>query len=201
MTIDMPTTPGFVSVRFGLQTNTQTFVSPLNNAMQRVLLSGAQWMSTYTLPPMNRVQAALWKAFFLSLDGRAGTFNAYDPDFVTPRGSAGGTPLVNGGSQTGSSLSIDGCTANVTNWLMAGDYFSVGGELKMLTSNASTNGSGQAMLNFKPALRNSPADNTAIITSKPTCTMALVDDSQSMWTTDKMRIHQPITFSGIEVFS
>lgn len=200
MTISMPASPGFVSCKFGLETNSQTFTSPLSKDSQRVLLGGSRWIATYTLPKMNRSQAAEWQAFFLKLDGMADTFYGFDPDAKTPRGVATGTPLVNGGSQTGSSLITDGWTASKT-VLKAGDYFSVNGELKMVTADATSNGSGQATLSFKPALRASPSDNAAITVSSCTCTMILVDDQQALWECDKNGIYEAKTFAAYEVFS
>jgi type 1 fimbria pilin len=200
MSIDLPSYPNFTTCRFGLETNTQTFTSPLTKATQRVKLGGARWSATYSLPAMNRTQAGAWKAFFLLLEGSANTFNAFDPDCKTPRGAATGTPLVNGGSQTGSSLITDGWTHSVL-VLKAGDYFSVNGELKMVTADVSSDGSGNATINFKPALRTSPADNAALTVQKPTCTMILADDMQGVWECDKNGIYQPKTFSAYEVFS
>lgn len=198
--INMPSYPGFVSCRFGLETNTQTFTSPLTKATQRLLLGGARWIATYSLPAMNRTQAAIWKAFFDQLGGGVNTFNAFDPDCKTPRGAGGGTPLVNGASQTGSSLITDGWPASTT-VLKAGDYFSVNSELKRATADVLSDGSGNATISFKPALRNSPGDNAAIIIDKPTCTMALVDDMQGIWECDKNGIYMPKSFSAYEVFS
>jgi hypothetical protein len=200
-TLAMPAAPNFTRSRFGLETNTQRFESPLTKTVQRVVLGGARWTASYTLPKMNRGRAAEWQAFFLGLDGSYGTFYGFDPDAKAPRGAGTGSPLVAGGSQTGSSLDIDGCTAGVTGWLRAGDYFSVGGEMKMLTQDANTNGSGEATLNFKPALRSSPADNAPLTVTSPACTMVLVDDMQAVWEADHNGIYQEITFSGMEVFS
>ena len=203
MTISMPAAPGFTRVRFGLETNTQRFESPLTKVTQRKLLAGARWTLTATLPAMNRSDMANWQAFLLQLEGSVNTFYGFDPDARNPRGPATGTPLVNGGSQTGSTLTIDGCTASVTNWMTAGDYFGVNGELKMLTANVNTNGSGQATLNFKPALRNSPADNAALTVRDATCLMTLTDDMQAIWEGRGNRVgfYDPITFSAVEVFS
>lgn len=198
--IDMPSYPGFVSCRFGLQTNTQTFISPLTRATQRLKLGGDRWLATYSLPYMNRTQASGWKAFLDLLEGGVNTFNAYDPDCLTPRGAGGGTPLVNGGSQTGSSLITDGWPAN-TIVLKAGDPFSVNGEYKRATADVLTNGSGQATIPFKPTLRSSPADNAPLTVTKPTCTMALTDDMQAMWECNQNGIYMPKTFSAYEVFS
>jgi hypothetical protein len=200
VTIDMPSSTGFTTVRFGFETNTQTFTSPLTKAVQRIKLGGDRWNATYTLPAMNRDKAAAWKAFFDLLEGSANRFNAYDPDCTTPRGTGTGAPLINGGSQTGSTLVIDGCTHSVV-FLKAGDYFSVNGELKRMTSDALTDGSGNATLNFKPALRATPADNALITVQKPTCTMILADDMQAIWECNVNGIYQPKSFNAFEVFS
>lgn len=199
MPISMPSSPNLVTSRFGLETNTQSFTSPFTKSTQRVLLGGARWSLSGTLPAMHRSQAAVWQAFFLSLEGSAGTFYGFDPDAKSPRGTGSGTPLVNGSAQTGSSLITDGWAANQT-VLRVGDYFTVNSELKMVTANALTNGSGQVTISFKPALRNSPADNAVITIDNPTCIMALVDDLQAMWEVNKNGIYQPKSFSAVEVF-
>ena len=204
MPIYLPTTPGFVTSRFGLEFNTQAFTSPFTKSTQRVALSGARWVWTASLPAMKRDRAAAWQAFFLQLEGAANTFYGFDPDAKAPRGLARftpGTPQVNGANQTGSTLNIKDCPTNVTGYLLPGDRFGVGGELKMVTAQVDTNGSGQATLAFKPALRNSPADNAAITLDRPTCTMAMADDQQAMWECDAMGVYQPKSFSAIEVFS
>lgn len=199
-TIDMPVTPGFTDCNFYLEANTQTFTSPFTRATQRQELAGARWRASYSLPAMTRRQAAPWIAFFLKLKGRVNTFNAYDPDWKTPLGPAGGTPLVKGGSQTGISLLIDGCTPN-TLFLHAGDPFGVNGELKRLTADATANGSGEVTLYFEPYLRSSPPDSAPITVIRPTCTMILTDDNQGSYTCDKNGIYQPKTFTAYEVFS
>jgi hypothetical protein len=82
------------------------------------------------------------------------------------RGAYGGTPLVNGASQTGNSLNIDGASLSITNWIRRGDYFSVivgtEPELKMATTDASSDGSGNVLLTFEPRLRDSPSNGAAI---------------------------------------
>lgn len=202
MAIDMPQIgAGFiVRSRFYLEAHTQTFTSPLTRNTQRVVLPGARWMASYTLRKMHRHEAAQLLSFFDRLEGAANTFNAFDPEGREPRGAASGTPLVNGGSQTGSTLAIDGCTAGVTGWMKTGDYFVINGELKRLTQDANTNGSGEVTLAFKPALRSSPANNAAITVRDCTCTMVLADDGQSAWDTNHNNVYEEITFSAYEVF-
>ena len=70
-----------------------------------------------------------------------------------------GTPLVNAGSQTGSSLAIDGLTSAP----QAGDVFKVADIDKVYTVLANaTVSSGGATLSINPALASSPADNAVI---------------------------------------
>jgi hypothetical protein len=199
MTISMPSNK-FTSASFYLETNTQTFTSPINRNIQRLNLGGSRWRASYSLPALNRLQWINWRAFFLQLDGMTNDFYGYDVDCKYNLGSWGGTPLVKGASQTGSSLLIDGCPNNITNYAMAGDYFTVNGELKQITANANSNGSGEVTLSFKPMLRNSPADNAAITFNPSMCRMILTSDTMTQWECDKNGIYSPKTFDAMEVF-
>ena len=80
-------------------------------------------------------------------------------------GNGGGTPLVNGASQTGSSLITDGWSNN-TLVLRAGDIFKVAGSNLVydVTADATTNASGQVTLSINPPIFSggSPADNAAL---------------------------------------
>lgn len=70
-----------------------------------------------------------------------------------------GTVLVNGGSQTGSTLAVDGLTATP----QIGDTFSVAGIEKVYTvMSVPTVTSGAANISIHPSLASSPADNAAI---------------------------------------
>jgi hypothetical protein len=70
-----------------------------------------------------------------------------------------GTVLVNGGSQTGTSLIVDGLTSTP----QQGDTFTIAGVQKVYAITSSvTVTSGGATLTINPALASSPADNAAI---------------------------------------
>lgn len=70
-----------------------------------------------------------------------------------------GTVLVNGASQTGSSLIMDGLTDNPK----VGDTFTISGVEKVYTVlTTATVTSGGATLSISPALASSPADNAAV---------------------------------------
>lgn len=70
-----------------------------------------------------------------------------------------GTVLVDGGSQTGTTLDVDGLTATP----QIGDTFTVVGIEKVYTiTNTVTVASGSASITINPALASSPADNAAV---------------------------------------
>ncbi len=199
-TLSMPAAPGFRASRFGLIANTQTFRSPLDGTVQTLELTGARWRANYELPPMKRAQAAAWSAFLTELLGSAGRFFGFDPDARSPRGSGLGSPLVNGAGQTGKSLIVDGWSAIETGLLLPGDYFEVGGELKMTTAQVVSDAGGEATLAFTPPLRASPADGAALTLLNPKTTMMLTDDEQAFWDADRASLYG-ISFAGVEVFA
>ena len=197
-TYAIPTTVGFSSVEFGLENNNQVFESPLSNSIQVSELTGARWYATFNLPPMKKDNALEYIGFLQRLQGRVHSFYGYDANHRSPSGTiAGSTLLVNGASQTGTSLVLDG-GANSTLVLKAGDFFSVNNELKMVTADATTDGSGDVTVNFVPSLRSSPSDDASITTTNPVCTMKLTGDSTT-YSINSSTIYG-ISFTGLEVF-
>lgn len=180
------------SAEFWLRTNTQQHLSPLNRDVQTLELAGAMWCSEIVLPPLAESEWRSLSAFLAQLGGPAGRFY-YGPPYParTARGAASGTPLVAGGGQTGRSLTTDGWTPSIQ-VLRKGDYVafdtaSGGRELKILTADATANGSGAATLAFAPPIRSSPLDNAAIIVAAPTCVVRLADDDQGRLSYEEAR--------------
>lgn len=103
-------------------------------------------------------------AFFLRLNGVEHRVRMPFFDHVQ-RGSLGGTPLVNGASQTGHTLVIDGATPTQTGWIKAGDILrcSSNNTIHMATTDSNSDGSGNVTINIIPELRRSPANNNPII--------------------------------------
>lgn len=198
--LSLPAAPKFKQARFGLSSNALTFQSPLNGTVQTVEFPGARWMLTASLPPMKRDTASDWQSFFAQLRGMSGRFYAGDPKGRVPRGTALGTPLVNGASQTGTSLITDGWTISQAAALKAGDYFQVGTELKVVLATVASNGSGQATITFEPPLRASPADNAPIITSNPVCIMRMTNNDQAGWDIEEAAVYG-MAFSAVESFA
>ena len=198
MTITMPSATRMIDSSFYLETNTQTFESPINKVVQTLELQGARWRFNFTLPRLSKAQFAPWKAFIMKCKGRAETFTASDPEWQTNLGAWTGTPLVKGASQTGNSLIIDGCTASITGWGKAGDYFNVSSRLHCLTADANTNGSGETTLAFEPPIYTAPADNAPLTFSPATIQMRLMDDGIGDWPSDHNGIYESKSFSAVE---
>ena len=151
-----------------------------------------------SLPPMEIADAARWIGFLIKLRGRVGSF-LWGDDSWTLQGAAGGTPLVNGASQTGLTLITDGWP-NSTLVLKEADVIQIGAgataELKRVTADATTNGSGQVTIDIWPQIRTSPGDNTAIVTSSPKGLFRLSDNRRG-WKVNEA-IHFGIQFRAEE---
>jgi hypothetical protein len=127
---------------------------------------GRWWTETYGIMTAS---SATTRGFLADLRAklRAGTiFTVQHPKMNTLLGAGGGTPLVNGASQLGSSVITDGWP-NSTAILKAGDVLTIGALLNVfdVTADVSSNGSGQATISINPPMYSSPADNGAIVTS------------------------------------
>jgi len=199
MPINMPNS-NFTSSSFLLSWNIQVYGNALTSQIQRKATTGARWVAQYELPPLKREGYAEWQAFFANLNGRLNTFYAYDPNATSPRGIGTGTPLVNGGSQTGNTLVTDGWTSSQTGILKKGDYFSVNNELKIITNDIDSDGSGNATLEFEPPLRNSPSDNASITVNDAKCEMVLLTDAVN-FSLNRSFVSSPIIIQATEVFS
>jgi len=176
--------------------NTQTFTSPLSGAVQTVEMPGVKWKATFPLRNLTPADAAKMRAFYARLRGRAGRFYLYNFAHPSPRGTASGSAFVKGASQAGTSLAIDGLAAGAT--LLAGDFFEVSGELKVVVADVTANGSGEMTLTFEPPLRASPGDNATVTLTQPKATMMLEDDAMRM--TTRAPFWSESTISCIEAF-
>jgi hypothetical protein len=162
-------------LEMALRYNTVVFSSPLTRATQTVEFPGARWEVQFTLNNLTDPDTAILQAFLAQLRGQAGRFTLHDFSRPTPRGTATGTPLVMGAGQTGTTLTMDGLAAGAT--LLRGDKIGVNGELKMVVSDATANGSGVMAVTFEPPLRASPADNATVTLINPTATFRLTEDA------------------------
>ena len=177
-----PSSPAFQSLN--IQSIQPTFISrAISGRRQARQIGGQFWKMTATFPPMTRAEFAPIYAFIIAQRGRYESFTLVPPVVGNPQGSAGGTPLVNGGSQTGRSLVTDGWTVSTTIF-KAGDYLKLAGNDKvyMITADVSSDGSGNATISIEPALVSSPADNAVVTYTSVPFTVALASGIQEFAT-------------------
>lgn len=126
---------------------------------------GRQWTETYG--PIDS-ESLTGRAFIAELNDiyRKGTIiNVLHPKVRALLGAGGGTPLVQGGSQTGISIVTDGWP-NSTVVLRGGDFVHFDGvpTIYDVVFDVTSNGSGAAAIVINPPIfaGGSPADNAAI---------------------------------------
>ena len=157
--------------------NTRVFESPFTRASQVLEYPGCIWKAQMTFRNLNRYWLRDIEVFILQLRGGASRVRLGDLVFSDPAGPAMGNARINGASQSGSLLNINGCQPEQT-FLATGDYFTTGNELKRLTADAVADIGGNAVLHFLPPLRKSPAHQQAITVRNSWCLMRLDDDDQ-----------------------
>jgi len=160
--LDLNQTPKVVTM--SIIGNTGLFSSPLISSAQTIARS-TKWNATYQFTNMREDERADLLGTIAALRGQDNRLRVVV--FDNPkRGAYGGTPLVDGASQTGFALNIKGASLSTGNWIRKGDYFSVlvgtEHELKMATADANSDGAGLVVLAFTPKLRASPANDAAI---------------------------------------
>lgn len=134
--------------------------------MRSTQQAGRTWRETFTL----NTQLTAHKAFLAQVRNlyRNGTsFDIAHIDYLVPKGTGGGSPLVNGGTQTGATLVVDATPNALSNWLRAGDLISVvvgsGVAVFEVTADVTTSTT-NANIPINPPIYSggSPADNAAV---------------------------------------
>lgn len=200
--ITFPTAQGFTRVTIAPRSAVAMFASPFTG-QQQVYQHPAQMLTaTIEIPPMKREDAADVIAAVLSLQGTRGTFYLGDPAWTSPRGVGTGTPLINGGSQTGQDLITDGWTISQSNIMRAGDWLQIGTgdtrQLCMVLVNANSDGGGNATFSLFPRIRTAFVNNTALVVTSPTGVWRLTDDSSFIQDVGAMT--RGVTLNAVEAF-
>ena len=197
--LTLPTATGVITQNFSLTRAVAVTTSPFTFQTQVHQHQGEFWRTVISLPPMLRANANIWLSFLLQLRGRRGTFKIGDQDAKTITGVATGTIRVNGASQTGNQVALDGFANSTNNVFKAGDYIQIGSYLYMVIEDVNSNGSGEANVKIEPALRSSIEtinDDTTVVYSNTTTLMRL-DTNELGWQTDKVSKYG-ISFSASE---
>lgn len=199
----LPNHTGIASITIRQSQRVRLSESRFNYVQQVLNYGGQRWEADVRIPIINHADARDWLAFLSKLKGPLNTFTMGDPVAATARGTPGGTPLVNGASQTGSSLIIDGCSLSQTDWLKAGDYIQLGtGEdarMHMVLDDVNSDGSGDATLSLWPDITSAPADN-ATVTVSSTVGAWRLSSPVLQWDTAPPSLYN-IEFSAVSVVS
>jgi hypothetical protein len=201
--VNTPTNIGIANITLMAENAVAISQSPFTFQQQVVAHPGQRWAASISLPPMKRQDAENWVAFLLSLKGQVGTFLLGDPNCFDAQGSARttpGTPLVNGASQTGDTLIVDGLPTSVTGYLLPGDYIQLGSgstsQLYKVLTQVNSNSSGGATLDIWPNLRSPTSDNAAVVVASTKGRFRLKDNI-TQWSINEISSYG-ITFDCVE---
>lgn len=170
-----PASPGISTIKWYEVNVIGRDVCPYNLKGQTFDWGAAGWGFDCSIDPCHRSEIQPWVAFLSALRGQNGTFIFGSEQWKSPLGAGGGTPRVNGASQTGLTLITDGWP-NSTLVLKAGDMFAIDNRLYRNLTDATTNGSGQVTLDIWPYAKNH-ADNSVIVIDSPKGLFRLRDNS------------------------
>ena len=188
----LPISPGPVALAWELIDFGSTQAGALGGAAQRINRLGGRWRATITLPPMSPALAREWAAT-LARGLRTGV-SWRIRQVSTPTGAPGAV-LVNGGSQAGNALIVDGGTAGYV--VKVGQWASIltGGQryLYQLAATTTLSGTGTGTLQIEPALRVQPADNDPVELGAPVIEGLLV--APPGWSIDANRLVNGLTFT------
>jgi len=182
MSGSFPTSPAMKGL--SIKSVQPTLVSRAISGRRQVRQIGGQfWQMTASFPPLTRAEFAPIYAFIIAQRGQYGSFALTPPIVSTGQGDLLGTPLVNGGSQSGRSLITDGWNASTLN-LKAGDFIKLSGHDKvyMITADSTADGTGNATLSIEPALIETPSDNETLTVSAVPFQVALAGEVQEFET-------------------
>ncbi len=164
------------ATEMGIVSNTKQFISPLTGYTQTASRKGGRWFLRMSFQNLRTDERGILKGLLGFMDGQVNRIQVGDHSYTGARGALGGTPLVKGASQNGTALITDGWP-NSTLVLKAGDLFSFSNgtysELKQVTTDATSDGSGNVTINIAPEIHTSPADNVALVTVAPVGTFML----------------------------
>lgn len=123
--LNTPTSIGIANIELSATNAVAVSRSPFTFSQQVHTYPGQMWSATVTIPPLRKEFVEPWVAFLLALRGQTGTFLLGDPNNVTPRGVATGTPLVNNGSAISAGSFVIGtryeiATLGDTDWVSIG---------------------------------------------------------------------------------
>ena len=187
--LNTPTTIGIESIELRAMNAVAVSQSPFTYKQQVISHQGQIWSASVSIPSVRRDLAAEWKAMLVALKGSVGTFLLGDPDYVTPRGTIGGSPTLSG-TAGDSTVSV-----TMTGTLLAGDYIQLGTSSAARLHQVLVDQDGSGNLEIWPNLRSTYSGET-VIYSSPKGVFRL-GNSTTSWSIDNASFYG-ISFDAIE---
>ena len=153
--------------------------SAFNGAVQAITLGAPRWQFTIETGVMRASEVPQWESFITRLAGKVHRARCWDWRRESPLGPGGASPTLQAPA-TGITATVQGLTASQNPVLRAGSYLGINGELKRLSVDAVSNGSGVATLTFEPPLRATAPSGTPVVLTRPTALFILVNDRFSV---------------------
>ncbi len=166
-TIAYPTSGLFVPQAWdwGMRANVFMSTSPYSGDVQTVEVPGARWLCSLTYAPKSDAHQAEIEAFWARVRGPVNRVALWHMKRPAPRGTLRGTPtLASAVAQFATTLPI---TAGAGETLLAGDMVGVGGQLHMVTADA-TAAAGVITAQVSPPVRAARASGAAVTWDRPT---------------------------------
>lgn len=157
-------------------------------ASQTYSYAGKRLEFNLQYPPMSHANANAFIAWLLKLDGMVGTFYFSDPDPLL--GTGLGSPVVAAGGFASDmkSVATSGWTASKTGVLLPGDWISFSNhELKRVTDQVDSDGSGNATIYFEHPQRTAVSTGTAIALGTNAKGIFKLSDSNIEYSSDVLR--------------
>jgi hypothetical protein len=173
-TITLPSTPKPQTMSWRLLMPTQANVSSWTGKRQVVASGRGWWECDFNLPPIvGSTNINAWRAFVALARGTANDF--YIPVDPTAQSALSNTVRTNGTDQTGRAIATDGWP-NSSTVLQAGQFVTINDQLLQVTSDVTSNGSGQATIAVEPPVRQPVADNSVVEYKNPFCKMYMTEE-------------------------
>lgn len=192
--LTLPAAPGFRSIQWSPRSIAGMNVSPFTGAQQVYQWPGEWLECSVTLPAMKDASAGAWRAFFLALRSRAGTFYLGDSVRRTTLGTVTGTVTVGSGAVANTTTlplgNASGQPFALGDWLQVGTGSSA--RLHQVTQiNSATS------VEVFPCLRSAYASGTAVDYTSPVGLFRLA--APVPWAFDSRKICDGFTFAAVEV--
>lgn len=179
----LPATDAHVSATIRRRSSVGENLSPWTFTSQYYKNQGQIWLADITLPRLSRADKAEWDTFLAKMNGKEGSVLLGDPSASASRGSAAttpGTPVINGASQTGQDININGLPLSATGYLLKDDRIQFGSgsssRLHQVLEDVNTNGSGEATVTVWPDVHTAFADGSTVVVSSPVGLFKLIEN-------------------------